>query len=163
MKTKLLVLVALLLLLPGLSYAGNKERLAREMLQLTDMEKMTIQLKTQVMQMQNQTMSTMLDRQNVDASQRQAALGFQNEMMQMVFDELSWDKMEGDYITILTDVYSEEELKAITRFYRSPAGQSMLKKQPRIMERSLALSQTYMRNLVPKVEKMTRDFVSSLE
>jgi hypothetical protein len=55
MKLKL-ALILVFLLLPIMSYAGEKEDLATELMRLTEVEKMLDQMKSQIMQMQNQMM-----------------------------------------------------------------------------------------------------------
>jgi hypothetical protein len=80
-----------------------------------------------------------------------------NAMMDLVSEELSWDKLKGDYISLYADTFSNEELQGLITFYKSPAGQAFLKKQPELMKRSMELSQRMMRQVMPKLQAMGRE------
>jgi hypothetical protein len=76
---------------------------------------------------------------------------------------MSWKKMEPEFITLFSSVYTVEELKAIVAFYKSPAGQSMLRKQPILMKRSMEIAQSKIQGLLPELKKMTEDFAISVK
>jgi len=83
--------------------------------------------------------------------------GQTDKMMDMMALELSWDKMKEDYITLYADTFTEEELKGIIAFYKSPAGQAFIKKQPELMKRSMEMSQKAMLQIMPKILAMTKE------
>jgi len=76
---------------------------------------------------------------------------------------MSWEKMEPEYIKLFSEVYTEDELKAIVEFYKTPAGQSMLKKQPLLMQKSMVISQKQMQALMPEIQKMSQEFKDSIK
>lgn len=55
---------------------------------------------------------------------------------------------------IYAEIYSETELKAMKVFFGSPAGQSMLAKQPQIMARIMPMAQQMQRDLQPKIKQL---------
>ncbi len=55
---------------------------------------------------------------------------------------------------VYADVYSEEELLAMKSFFGSPAGQSMLAKQPQVMAKLMPLMQEMQRDLLPKIKQL---------
>jgi uncharacterized protein len=55
---------------------------------------------------------------------------------------------------IYAEIYNETELKAMKVFFTSPAGQSMLAKQPQIMGRIMPLMQEMQRDLMPKIKQL---------
>jgi len=90
------------------------------------------------------------------------ASNIQSKIQEMIFNELSWDKMKSEYVKLFTDVYTIDELRGIAQFYKSPIGQSLIKKQPIIFQKSMMISQSKMQNLIPKLKKMTEEFAESI-
>jgi len=49
-------------------------------------------------------------------------------------EDLSYDKLEPEYIKIYQDTFSEEEIQGMITFYETPVGQSVITKMPLIMQ-----------------------------
>ena len=81
----------------------------------------------------------------------------------MIFNELTWDNIKSEYIKLFVDIYTIDELKGLVQFYKSPAGQSLIKKQPIIMQKSMMISQSKIQKLIPKLKKMTDEFSESIK
>jgi hypothetical protein len=77
------------------------------------------------------------------------------KVMDIVGQELTWDKMKDDYVTIYAETFTEEELKGAIAFYKSPAGKALTQKMPEVMRRSMELSQRRMLTLMPKIMAIT--------
>jgi len=158
MKKLLLFLSAWLLLLSGPSLAASREDLAREMLRLTDTRQMMDQIIAQIQQLQ----AAQLEDLHIPEAERARVQEFQQLANQKIFAALSWEKLEPDYIQLFARFYTTEELEAIIAFCKSPAGQSMLKKQPLLMQESMLLAQQKLATILPEIEAMTEDFLHSL-
>ena len=52
---------------------------------------------------------------------------------------ISWDSLYEPTIKIYSESYSVEELMAITQFYKSPIGQSFVKKAPEVNKKTAAV------------------------
>ncbi len=76
------------------------------------------------------------------------------KMMDVMAEEFSWEKMKVDFITLYADTFTDDELKAIIAFYKTPAGQAFIAKQPELMKRSMEVSQRVMIRLMPKIKAM---------
>ena len=48
---------------------------------------------------------------------------------------MSWASLEGDFIRIYTDAFTEEELKQLTVFYKTPVGQKSIRLMPEMMKK----------------------------
>src|ERR1035437_650897 len=68
-----------------------------------------------------------------------------NRMMEMMAQELSWNKMKDDYIALYAETFTEDEMKGMIAFYKSPAGQAFTKKHPELSKRSMELSRKLIR------------------
>jgi hypothetical protein len=78
-------------------------------------------------------------------------------VMETITAELSWAKMKDEYVTLYAETFTEDEMKGIIAFYKSPAGLAFTKKQPQLMQRSMALSQKMMMQLMPKIQALTSE------
>ena len=90
-----------------------------------------------------------------DATPEQRA---QAEKMQADLAQLSTDaakKMISQMDQVYADVYSETELTAMKTFFSSPEGQSMLAKQPQIVQRIMPLMQQMQQELGPKIQALS--------
>jgi uncharacterized protein len=84
-----------------------------------------------------------------------------DKTMDAVAQEMSWDKVKEDYITVYAETFTEEELKGLVAFYKSPAGQALVKKQPEIMRRSMELSQKMMAKVMPQIQAMNKEMMDA--
>ena len=159
MKKSIIPMITIMIFLVAPAVAGQKEDLAKEMLNLTDMQKMMDQMVAQVQQMQASQLKSL----NIPEKDKEKFLQFQKKLTKKFFDAMSWKKMEPEYITLFSSVYTVEELKAIVAFYKSPAGQSMLKKHPMLMQKSMQIAQSKIQDLLPEVRKMIEDFAASVK
>jgi uncharacterized protein len=159
MKKSIILIITTMIFLVAPAVAGQKEDLAKEMLNLSDMQKMIDQIVAQVQQMQ----AAQLKLLSIPEKDQEKVLQFQSKLTKKIFDAMSWDKMEAEYITLFSTVYTVEELKAIVEFYKSPAGQSMLKKQPMLMQKTMQIAQSKIQSLLPELKKMTEDFSASVK
>ncbi len=78
----------------------------------------------------------------------------QQELNQLIRTELSWQQLEQPMIAIYSSVFSEEELQGIIAFYQSDAGQKMVKRQPELMQASMAVMQEQSMLLMPKIKQL---------
>jgi len=153
-------LLGSLLLAGAAVWADNdKEKLAEELLVASETPKMLDQMTGQIEQMQTQ----MLQKMNIPADKQAEAAAFQKQLIAKLTSEFSWQKMKGDFIKIYTDVYTEEELKGLLAFMKSPLGQKMIAKQPEMMQKALQLTQSKLLTLMPDLEKMEADFVAKMK
>ncbi|MCP4350142.1 MAG: DUF2059 domain-containing protein [Desulfobacterales bacterium] len=74
---------------------------------------------------------------------------------------MNWDEIKAHYVKIFTEVYTKNELKSIVNFYKSPAGQSMLKKQPLFEEKAMMIIQFNMQRIMPELQKIVHEFLQS--
>ena len=88
------------------------------------------------------------------------------EALTIVREEISASLREAlpqliDQVAVVYEqVFTDEELDAMLAFYRSPAGQSMVKKMPEVMGRSAQFSQAWamgaFQNLPQRIEQRLR-------
>ncbi len=80
-----------------------------------------------------------------------------DKMMDMMAEELSWNKLKDGYIALYAEIFTDEEMKGLIAFYKSPVGQAFVQKQPEVMKRSMELSQKLMMQIMPKIQAMSKE------
>ncbi len=77
------------------------------------------------------------------------------DVLEQITSEMNWDGVKQDYIDIYADMFTEEELKGLVDFYKSPAGKAFVEKQPDLMKRSMEVMQKRMMKWMPKLQGMS--------
>jgi hypothetical protein len=131
--------------------------LAEELLDLMNMKENTEKSFAVVKKMMNSQMEKMkqADRET-DTSVKTSSVtkNTMATMMDMMAEEMSWDKMKEEYINLYAGTFTEGELRGIIEFYKTPAGQAFISKGPELMKRSMELSQEKMAKIMPKIREM---------
>jgi hypothetical protein len=83
-------------------------------------------------------------------------------MVDVMLEQMRYDVMEPEYIRLYTESFSQADVDGMLAFYRSPAGQSMLKKMPGLMKNSMVLIQQRMQLLMPQIQKLQSEMVEQL-
>lgn len=120
------------------------------------MDGMLAQMKQMAAQMTAENTPT-----SATPAQRKIAEDFQGKLM-----DLSMESVKGlikQLDQVYADVYSEAELKAMTAFFKSPEGESMMAKQPQVMQRVMPLVQAMQRDLMPKMQELSEELKAQLE
>jgi len=79
--------------------------------------------------------------------------------MDLIMQEMSWERLKDDYIAIYAETFTEEELKGALAFYKTPVGRKFIEKQPELMRTSMEISQRQMATLLPKIQQLTREMM----
>ncbi|RMF95086.1 MAG: DUF2059 domain-containing protein [Candidatus Schekmanbacteria bacterium] len=85
------------------------------------------------------------------------------KMIDLFKKEIGWNKMKEDYIDIYTDTFSEDELKEITKFYKSPVGSKFIEKMPILMQKTMAVSQKKLPQIVVEIKKIESELIQELK
>jgi hypothetical protein len=141
--------IALLLTASGaLAQDAARKAKIEEMFRLMNIDQMMQQMMGQMKAMGMQQ----LDKNMPPEEKAKAA-----ESQRKIFDMFNWEKFKSSFVQIYSEVYTDEELDGILAFYRSPAGQAMVAKQPQLMAKSMALAQKLMADMQPELEKMRKE------
>jgi uncharacterized protein len=122
--------------------------LAEELLSLMDVQKNVEDAFAAIRQMQASQIKSM------GAPDAEQAANSQNNIMDMIAKEMSWDKLKADYIRIYAETFTESELKGLIDFYRGPVGKKFIEKSPELMKKSMEISQKQMQEIMPKIQQL---------
>jgi len=60
---------------------------------------------------------------------------YKDVMLKFLRKYLSYDSIKGDFVNIYTEEFTEDELRQITAFYRTPVGKKTIQKMPALMKK----------------------------
>lgn len=133
---------------------ASHRKLAEEALACMDVQRNIEQSFEAVKKMQMAQLKNM----GMSAGDAEKTRVLQDEIMTMIQQEFTWDKVKDDYIQIYADTFTEEELNGLIEFYKSPTGKKFTEKMPDLMQKSMQISQKQMQNIMPKVQEISRKF-----
>ena len=85
------------------------------------------------------------------------AADIQARVMDLMASELNWEKLKDPYIELYASTFTAEELQGLVDFYKTPAGQAFIRKQPDIMKKTMALNQKLQMSLMPRVQALLQE------
>jgi hypothetical protein len=160
---RLAVVLCLLLCLPLTARADDATKRAKvqEMLDLLHLDRTLDQLMNIMKQQAIAASNAKLNQEHASGEQKARADAFQSKLFDFIQSNLSWKAMEPDYVKLYAENFTEEEIDAMTAFYKSPAGVSMIAKTPELTRQSTALAQKKMLDLLPQIQQMIQDYAST--
>ncbi len=126
-----------------------RQKLAEEVLGLMDVQKSIESSLEFVKQMQTAQLAK-AGLGGLSPAQKAA----QAKVMDVLAQEMSWDKVKDDYIRMYANAFTEEELKGLVEFYKSPAGRALVEKTPELTKQSMEMSQQRMMQVLPKLQAL---------
>ncbi len=84
----------------------------------------------------------------------------QSRIIDALWSEVRPEDLKNDLTRIYADVYSKEELRALTEFYSTSAGQAFIDKEPEMQQRMMQVMLPRMLKAVPRIQEMTQQFAA---
>jgi hypothetical protein len=153
------LILAALFLPAGLASDQDKRALAEEMLTVTHPEKMIDQVMQQIPAMMQQQIRAM----KVPEDMKPKIDRMLQDETTYMREKLDWTKLKPQFVDIYSDVFTEEELRQIVAFYKSPGGQAFLNKTPQVMQRSMALTQSLMADFPAHIQETIAKMKKEIE
>ena len=82
------------------------------------------------------------------------------KFLALMRSEFTWDKLKPQYVQLYRETFDQEEIDGLAAFYRSTAGQAFINKMPIVMQKSMAISQSQMQALFPKIKSAVDQAIS---
>jgi uncharacterized protein len=83
---------------------------------------------------------------------------FSTELTEKMMGKLSDEGMKVDVAAVYADVFSVEELREINAFFKSPLGQKMIEKMPELMQKSMLITQSRMKSMMPELQSLGEQY-----
>lgn len=156
--------LALALLLCLTVHAAPPSRSSIErLLEVTQAEKLSAAMASQVDQMMQAGMMQALAGKDLSGEQSQAAQKLMKSLSAEVRDAVSFEKTKDIYVQVYTETYTQEEVDGLIAFFSTPIGQSYIAKTPQLTQRTAALMQERMGSVMQKVQTSIADAMSDLD
>lgn len=152
-------LVAALVLLTAGSFADEASRRAKaeQMMALSNTERSLQQGMQQMMeQLKGSYITDMLGVKIPDEAKPKLE-EFQRRISEVIMDTFRWERVKPDFVQLYAEMFTEEELDGIIAFLQTPAGRSMMDKNPILMQRSMAISKRLMMQAQPRIQELMRE------
>jgi hypothetical protein len=151
-----LTFVALLSTLNAFAAPASQESV-ENLLMATKAESMMDSMYGGMEQMMRQGMRQAVKDKPLSPEQQRILDAVPTKFVAVMREEMNWQKMKPLYVQLYRDTFEQEEIDALIVFYASPVGQTFLKKMPLVMEKSMALSQSLMQSIIPKMTAAMKD------
>lgn len=137
------ITAALALLLPALAWAAPPSDADVERLLKASRAQGTLDaVLPQMEALQREQFRQFTSDRGLTAEQQAEAARIQARTTQIMRESLSWEQMRPLYIDAYQRTFTSQDVKALTKFYESPAGRSLLDKTPMLMQNlTLAMQQ----------------------
>jgi hypothetical protein len=82
---------------------------------------------------------------------------YEAKMRQFLAKYMSWKSLQEDVTTMYMKAFTEDEMKQITAFYKTPAGKKALQQMPTILAQGAALGAKRVQDHMPELQKMLEE------
>jgi hypothetical protein len=86
-----------------------------------------------------------------------------SELLALMKDLLDWKKLEPMYVRIYQKTFSQQEVDGMITFYKTPAGQAVIRKMPAAMQNSIDEMQQMMGPVMQRIQQMQHDVVAEMK
>ena len=161
MKNIMIVALLFSVVVTSSLFAGeaSHKRAALELLEVANTQEMLDQMMSSISDMMEQQFKAL----KLPPGGEEAAAAFQREIIDWFSEFFVWEQMRDLYVDIYVDVFTEDELKELIRFYQSPLGQKVLKKMPELMQKSIEKTQALLQSKMPEFQKRLQKTISELK
>jgi uncharacterized protein len=135
----------------------------RELLAVTDAHKLIDTVRGQVDAMVKASSQQALQGKPL-TPEKQAILDRMRTKMEAVIDDmLSWDSLQALYLRTYRASFTQSELDGILKFYKTPAGQAMIKKMPVVMQNVMGEMQGLLQPMQQRMQEIQRETSQELK
>ncbi len=151
------------ILLLSISFAtqagsGVKRETVEQLLHVMNAEKM---IDSMYSQMDNMFVD-LAQQLGVNESERPIFDRFMSKMAHVMKEEMTWAKMKEPIIDIYLKHYTEKEIKDLLAFYSTDSGKAMINKMPVVMQESMLITQSMMKDFMPKIKELSEEMRDEL-
>lgn len=94
--------------------------------------------------------------------QQQAIDRMKARMLVALREELAWERMEPMHLRIYRETLTEDEVAGMLAFYKTPAGQALIRKMPLVMRKIMPEIQGLMASAMPKMQQIQSEFMAEM-
>ncbi len=90
--------------------------------------------------------------------QQNPQFGLYQDVQRKFFEKyMSWENLKDEFIAVFMEEFSENEIRELIEFYRSPTGQKTIKKMPVLMSKGARIQAQRLRENMAELEQLLQD------
>ncbi|UOQ52668.1 DUF2059 domain-containing protein [Hymenobacter cellulosivorans] len=125
---------------PVAAVSAKQRQAAEELLQAMNME-----------QNMNKSIDQMVTMQ---VQQRPDMKSVEPELRTFMTKHMSWATLKDDMVQLYAAEFTEKDLRSLTTFYKSAAGQKLLDKQPELLRATMQMGQQRLQQNIPELQQL---------
>jgi hypothetical protein len=144
----------------GVQHLDTKATLAEatEVMNKLRFEQMMGKLIDQQKKAMNAAARQMLGSLGADVSDQEAT-ELQSRITDALWSELQPEDLKKDMTKMYADLFTRDQLRSMSDFYGTSAGQALIEKEPEMQERMMALMMPRMLKAVPRIQELRQEFM----
>jgi len=158
------ILLAYVAMCPAIAAeAPASETSVRELLTITQSQKLVDGTMGQVDAMMQRSMKQALAGQTLTADQQRIMDNMRTKMIALFREDMKWETLEPMFIDVYKQSFTQKEVDGMLDFYKSEPGQAVIAKMPLVMQNTMQAMQGRMAVLLPKLQQLQQDAIAELK
>ncbi len=133
----------------GYAFSDNHKKAASDLLQVMHLDELISQTADSMLQLQL--------RQNPQLRP------FKGVLKEFLNKYVSGDRLKDDFIKLYTETFTEQELMEFLDFYKTPAGQKLLKAAPELTAQFAVIGQQHVKENILELKRMIAEEAEKIE
>ncbi|HYV84289.1 MAG TPA: DUF2059 domain-containing protein [Patescibacteria group bacterium] len=143
---------------PG-TIAPDPHKAAEELIALTSGDQTVSEVRDQMRAM----MSAQMGAANVPDDARALTLHYQQQMVDLLFSELSSERLKPEYVEAYATTFTPDELAGLVAFFKTAPGRAYVDKMPIVTRKVMELSSARVQSLSPQLLRMQDQLLNELK
>ena len=158
------ILLAYVAMCPAIAAeAPASETSVRELLSITQSQKLLDGTMGQVDAMMQRSMKQALAGQTLTADQQRIMDNMRTKMIALFREDMKWEMLEPMFIDVYKQSFTQKEVDGMLDFYKSEPGQAVIAKMPLVMQNTMQAMQGRMAVMLPKLQQLQQDAIAELK
>ena len=147
---------------PRISKPASEESI-KQLLEITGMHKLLDENLRQVDERIADGLQRGMASRNLTPEQEAIMLRTRDKLSAVVKDAVSWEAMEPMTIRIYSEALTQQELDGMLAFYKTPAGEAVIKKLPRLSQEMSREVQGMLQAMMPKLNVIAKESAEEMK
>lgn len=163
-KAKLILLI--LIMFCTTAYGADtkpSDESIKELLRVTESQKLLDSMMGQMDNLLKSSLQQALQGKTITQKEQKLADDMQKKMIVIFKEEMNWEMLEPLFTQIYRDSFTQQEVDGMLAFYKSPSGQSVIKKMPLVMQNTMTEMQKRMGSIYQKFSKMAEETITEMK
>lgn len=117
----------------------------------------------QVMHMEENMNKSIDQMVTMQVQQRPDMKSVEPELRTFMTKHMSWATLKDDMVQLYAAEFTEKDLRSLTAFYKSAAGQKLLDKQPELLRATMQMGQQRLQQNIPELQQLIEKKMQSQE